>query len=258
MIYSSRSVYDIERKGLHGADQIIAVSNFTKNKLIQHYGVPPEKIEVVHNAVEFNDNKFNKDEIKLFEDEKIVLFLGRITLQKGPDYFVDAAKRVLDYFKKENKTKKDEDQTKVKFVFAGSGDMEHQMIQRAAELGIANKMLFAGWVKGKELDKLYAMADLYVMPSVSEPFGITPLEAMRNNTPCLISYQSGVSEVISHCLKVDFWDIDEMTNKIVSVLKHSTLQKCLQENGAHEVRKFNWDIPAGKCINVYNNVMQRA
>lgn len=238
-------VYDIERAGLHGADKIIAVSNLTKNMVVEHYGIPPEKIEVVHNAVTFNNNTFNKNESS--SSEKMVLFLGRITLQKGPDYFLYAAKKILDMVG---------NKMNVKFVFAGSGDMENQMIKKAAELGISNNVLFAGWVKGKELDRLYAMADLYVMPSVSEPFGITPLEAMRNNTPCLISKQSGVSEVVSHCLKVDFWDVDEMVNKIMGVLKYKPLYNCLKDNGAQEVKKFNWDIPAEKCVSVYNGVLK--
>jgi glycogen(starch) synthase len=241
-------VYDLERMGMHGSDRIITVSNLTKNRVIEKYGVNPQKIDVVHNAVTFNDNTFDEKDLKFMDADKVVLFLGRITIQKGPDYFVESAKRVIDYFNKHDKLN-------VKFIFAGSGDMEQRMIHRAAELGISDKMLFAGWVRGKEIDRLYSMADLYVMPSVSEPFGITPLEAMRNGTPCLISKQSGVSEVVSHCLKVDFWDIDEMTNKIVSVLKHSSLHHCLKENGVQEVKKFDWDIPAKKCLSVYNKVL---
>lgn len=241
-------VYNLEREGMHEADRIMAVSNFTKNKIVQHYGVPPEKIDVVHNAVAFNNNKFDKSSLALSGTGKMVLFLGRITLQKGPDYFIDAAKKVLDHLDEEEKDD-------VKFVFAGSGDMESKMIERAAELGLSKNILFAGWVRGKELDRLYAMADLYVMPSVSEPFGITPLEAMRNNTPCLISKQSGVSEVVNHCLKVDFWDIDETADKIMGVLKYSSLQKTLKVNGSVEVKKFDWNDPAKKCLGVYNNVL---
>jgi glycosyltransferase involved in cell wall biosynthesis len=236
-------VYDIEKEGFEKADVICAVSNFTKDKVVQHYGINPDKVHVVHNAVEFND--FNEQPQKMAKGEKIVLFLGRITLQKGPDYFVEAAKKVLE---KEPNTK---------FIVAGSGDMLPQMIDMATERGLANKMLFAGFLKGDDIDRAYKMADLYVMPSVSEPFGITPLEAMRNGTPVLISKQSGVSEVITHCLKVDFWDIDEMANKIVSVLKYAPLHNCLQENGSGEVRKFNWDEPAGKCIDAYNTAIQK-
>ena len=236
-------VYDIEKAGFDNADVICAVSNFTKNKLVQHYGVNPDKIHVVHNAVEFTD--FNEEAQRISSTDKIVLFLGRITLQKGPDYFVEAAKKVADQM------------PNVKFIVAGSGDMLPQMVEMAAEKGIASKMLFAGFLRGKDIDRAYKMADLYVMPSVSEPFGITPLEAMRNGTPVLISKQSGVSEVVQNCLKVDFWDIDEMANKMLAVLKYSPLHSCLQENGSGEVRKFNWDEPAQKCIDAYNKAIEK-
>lgn len=238
-------IYDIEREGFMQADKILAVSNFTKSRVVNHYGIDPGKVDVVHNAVDFNGAKFSKSELKSNNDEKIVLFLGRITLQKGPEYFLYSAKQVLDHSPDKN----------IKFVFAGSGDMESRMIQLAAELGISKNVLFTGWVKGPEVDKLYSMADLYVMPSVSEPFGITPLESIRNGTPALISYQSGVSEVLSHALKVDFWDVDEMTNKMMAVLNYSPLHKTLVENGATEVLKFSWDEPASKCVKAYNEVI---
>ena len=171
------------------------------------------------------------------------MFLGRVTLQKGPDYFISAAKRVLEL-------RKD-----VTFIMAGSGDMQRSQIEKAAELGIGDKILFTGFLRGKDVDKAYQMADLYVMPSVSEPFGITPLESLNNNVPVLISKQSGVSEVLHHCLKVDFWDIDEMASKIISVLDNDILWKSLRKNGAKEVSKFSWNEPASKCVNVYDNLM---
>ncbi|MFH1073436.1 MAG: glycosyltransferase family 4 protein [Nanoarchaeota archaeon] len=234
-------VYDLEREGMHKADRIIAVSNYTKEVITKHYGISPEKVEVVHNAVEFT-NYPDLNPIK--KHDKVVLFLGRITLQKGPDYFIEAAKKVLE-----------RDQN-VKFIMAGSGDMENRMIERAAELGIANKVLFAGFLKGEAIDKMYKMADLFVMPSVSEPFGITPLEALRNGTPVLISKTSGVSEVLSHCLKADFWDVNELSNKILSVLHYNSLKSELRDNGNLEIRKFNWDIPAKKCLAVYQSVLK--
>lgn len=236
-------VYDIEKSGFDKADVICAVSNFTKNKIVENYGVDPEKVHVVHNAVEFTN--FKEDVQRISSDEKIVLFLGRITLQKGPDYFVEAARKVV------------EKEPNVKFIVAGSGDMMPQMVELAAEKGLANKMLFAGFLRGDDIDRAYKMADLYVMPSVSEPFGITPLEAMRNGTPVLISKQSGVSEVISHCLKVDFWDTDEMANKMLAVLKHAPLKDCLKEHGGREVMKFNWDEPAEKCIHAYRTAIEK-
>lgn len=173
-----------------------------------------------------------------------MLFLGRLTLQKGPDYFIEAAKKVLDIM------------PNVKFVVSGTGEMYPKMINRAAEIGIAKNVLFTGHLTGQDIDKAYQMADLYVMPSVSEPFGITPLEALRNNTPVLISKTSGVSEVLTNSLKVDFWDTDEMTNQIVSVLSYSPLKNTLTENGVMEARKITWDKAAEKCINVYNNLVE--
>ncbi len=233
-------VYEIEKQGMQYADKICAVSNFTKQKIIKYYGMPEDKIVVVHNAVEFSSEK----QFVIKQNEKIVLFLGRLTLQKGPDYFVEAAKKVLEI---------DPD---VKFIIAGTGDMEATLIDRVAGLGLGNKILFAGFVTGKDVDKIYSMADLYVMPSVSEPFGITPLEALRNNVPVIISKQSGVSEVLTNALKVDFWDINELANKIVAVLNYRALHHELKKHSSLEVQKFNWNIPAQKCIDVYEDILK--
>jgi glycogen synthase len=241
--HPNQYVYDLEKEGFMNADKILAVSNFTKNKVIEHYGISSDKVEVVHNAVEWeNEDKFETDS-KIPKDKKVVLFLGRITIQKGPDWFLSAAKKVADY------------DPNVMFVVAGSGDMEHFMINKAAELGLGDKMLFAGFLKGKDIDKAYKMADLYVMPSISEPFGITPLESMRNGTPVLISKQSGVSEVIRHCLKTDFWDVNDMANKMISALQYSQLHEQLRDEGLKEVRNFSWNIPAKKCVDAYNKVL---
>jgi glycosyltransferase involved in cell wall biosynthesis len=241
--HPNQYIYDIERKGLHEADKIIAVSQFTKNKVIQHYRIHPDKIEVVHNAVEHSKHEFNDDQFKIKDKDKVVLFLGRVTIQKGPDYFVYAAKKALEV------------DPNIKFIIAGDGDMAPFIIEKAAQMGIADKVLFTGFLRGPDIDKAYQMADLYVMPSVSEPFGITPLEAMKNKTPVLISRQSGVSEVISHCLKVDFWDVNELANKIVSVLRYDELKDSLAENGSTEVKKFNWDIPAERCLDIYKRTI---
>ena len=240
----NQSVYDLERDGMHNADAVIAVSNFTKDKIVSHYGVQPDKISVVHNAVDFSSH-YSDETFAIKNTDKIVLFLGRLTLQKGPDYFVYAAKKVL------------ENEKNVKFIIAGTGDMEASIIEKAAELGIADKVLFAGFLHEDDVERAYKMADVYVLPSVSEPFGITVLEAMKNKTPSIVSKQSGVSEVIKHCLKVDFWDINEMSNKIIALLRYSSLNETMRENGYFEVKKFNWDVPAQKCIEVYNQLISK-
>ena len=237
-------VYDIERSGMHAADKVIAVSQQLKDKIVHHYGIPSEKVSVVHNAVDFQEFAKNYHS-RIKDNDKIVLFLGRMTLQKGPDYFIYAAKKVLEHEKN------------VKFIIAGTGDMERFAIEKAAEMGISSKVLFAGFLNQVEVEKAFKMADVYVMPSVSDPFGISALESMKNGTPVIVSKQSGVSEVISHCLKVDFWDVNEISNKIISVLRYSQLRESLEENADSEVRKFNWDIPAQKCIDIYNEVLRR-
>ena len=233
-------VYEIEKRGMEKADLIIVVSNFTKEKIIKHYGINSDKIFVVHNSVgDFSGENYD---FPIKDKNKIVLFLGRITLQKGPDYFVYMSKIVSEHIKN------------VKFVIAGDGDMKQFMIDKAGEMGILNKYLFTGFLRGDDIEKAYKMADIYVMPSVSEPFGITPLESIANGTPCLISRQSGVSEVVLHVLRTDFWDVEEMANKIVCVLKYKELQECLRENSMKEVKKFNWNDAAEKCIELYNKV----
>lgn len=240
----NQRVYEIEKRGMEEADVVITVSGFVKQNVMKNYGIPEHKIKVVHNAIDYENYALN-DIHNLKKTHKIVLFLGRLTLQKGPEYFVYTAKKVLEHYKN------------VIFVVAGSGDMEKMIIKKVAEMGLADKFIFAGFLRGDDTNRAYQMADLYVMPSVSEPFGLTPLEALVQGTPVLISHQSGVSEVINHCLKTDFWDIDEMANKIVSVLRYDELKKCLAENGNSEVRKMSWEKPAERCVDIYDELIRR-
>jgi len=175
---------------------------------------------------------------------KLVLFLGRITLMKGPEYFVRAAKTVLEH------------RPKTIFVVVGSGDMQEQMMAEAGNLGIMDNFLFTGFLRGEEKNRIWQSADLFVIPSVSEPFGITALESIANGTPVLLSKQSGVAEVLSHVLKVDFWDTDEMANKIISVLAYPSLKKVLKQESSKELPLINWDKSADKCIGIYRSIQE--
>jgi glycogen synthase len=234
-------IYDIERRGMHGAIKVIGVSYLTKRLIMHHYGVDEKKIDVVYNAIEANGNGFDPEKYRIRSNEKIVLFLGRITMQKGPEYFLAAAKKVLEVM------------DNVKFVMAGSGDMIRRTIEMAAGMGIGHKVLFTGFLRGPDVERIFKMADLYVMPSVSEPFGIAPLEAMSHDVPVIISKQSGVSEVLTHALKVDFWDINEMANKIIAVLKHPPLASMLRQHGSFEIRRMSWNDAARRCAEVYES-----
>ncbi len=241
----NQRVYDIERQGMHGADRVITVSYFTKRIAMTRYSVPEEKITVIYNAIDANSQRHDEKRTNIKKDEKIVLFLGRITMQKGPEYFLAAAKKVLEVM--EN----------VRFVMAGSGDMIKRIIELAAEMGIGHKVLFTGFLRGQDVERIYRMADLYVMPSVSEPFGIAPLEAISHDVPAIVSKQSGVSEVLQHVLKVDFWDVNEIANKIIAVLKHPPLHSTLKEHSSFEVKKLSWLDAAEECRKIYENLTHK-
>lgn len=241
-------VYAIERAGMEASNRIIAVSELTKAILVREYGIAEGKISVVYNGIDETTAPQGSGTLLRLHALKqagygVVLFLGRITLQKGPDYYIRAAKRVL------------ERNPKVLFILSGSGDMERSMMDLAAQLGIGSNILFTGFLQGDDRYEVYAAADLFVMPSVSEPFGITPLEAMRLGTPVLISKQSGVSEVVSHALKADFWDIDEMANQILSVVGYPGLRASLAENGAREAAGLTWGLAAQRVDNVVKELM---
>jgi len=239
-------VYAIEKAGMETADMVVAVSQYTKDTITRYYGINPDKIQVVHNGVQtdlFHSNDAEEKFLLKKPGQKMVLFVGRLTLHKGPDYFLSAAQCVLKHY------------PNTLFVIAGSGEMEWQIIRQAAELGIADKVFFAGFARGEELTKLFRAADLYVLPSVSEPFGLTALESLINGTPVLVSKQSGVSEVLRYALKVDFWDVEEMANKIIAALKYAPLSQHLSKHGQEEAYKLTWDKAAAKCIELYRKLI---
>jgi glycosyltransferase involved in cell wall biosynthesis len=236
-------VYAIEREGMEMADGIIAVSSLTKNIIVEKYGIPAGKITVVYNAVEPVTEEKDKG-LHKGVNEKIVTFLGRITMQKGPEYFIEAAKLVL---KKMNN---------VRFVMAGSGDLMNPMIARVAELGISDHFHFTGFLKGNDVIQMLRMTDVFVMPSVSEPFGIVPLEAMQFNVPVIISNQSGVAEIIENAIKIDFWDTYAMADAIYGILNYKSLAKHFKREGKQEVENLEWVNSASAVTDVYKLVLQ--
>ena len=225
---------NIEREGMEKADRVIAVSHFTKGVIVDKYGINPDKISVVHNAVY---------PIGEGEKQEIVLFLGRLTIQKGAEFFLRAAKKVLEY------------EPDSRFVVAGTGDMLPRLINQAVDMGISSKVIFTGLLTEEEVRHIYRISNVYVMPSVSEPFGITALEAVSAGTPTIASKTAGFSEAFQNCLRVDFWDTDEMANKIISLLRYDPLHKTLATEGKRELDLFTWDRVAEKTIDVYNRVM---
>ncbi|MBO4657375.1 MAG: glycosyltransferase [Bacteroidales bacterium] len=234
-------VYAIEQMGMREADKVITVSDWTRNIVINKYGIDPAKVVTVHNAVDFS----NRETLvaKRGVPEKTVTFLGRITFQKGPEYFIEAAYKVLQ--KTDN----------VRFVMAGSGDLLNRSIRRVAQLGMADKFHFTGFLRGADVQKMFALSDVYVMPSVSEPFGISPLEAMQSNVPTIISKQSGVAEVLKYAIKVDFWDIDGLADAIYGLVTYPAIAKMAGEKGYDEVNSLKWDHAAAKIKDVYQAAM---
>lgn len=236
------TVYSIEREGMEAADKIITVSNLTRDTVIGKYGIDPKKVVTVYNAVEPVEEEEPELPAKR-TGEKIVTFLGRITMQKGPEYFIEAASMVLRKMKN------------VRFVMAGSGDMHNAMISRVAELGIADRFHFTGFLKANDISHLFRMTDVFVMPSVSEPFGIVPLEAMQFNVPVIISNQSGVSEVLENAIKIDFWDTFAMADSIYGILNYTSLAEHFKQEGKTEVGGLKWINSARNVKKVYEKVL---
>jgi glycosyltransferase involved in cell wall biosynthesis len=235
-------VYNIEKQGMDAAQKIITVSNLTRDIVIGRYGISPDKVETVYNAVEPVAHEDGKPVSKGF-DEKVVTFLGRITMQKGPEYFIEAANKVLKVM------------DNVRFVMAGSGDMMERMMKRAAALRITDRFHFTGFLKGHDVFTMLEMSDVYIMPSVSEPFGISPLEAMQSNVPVIISKQSGVAEILTNAVKTDFWDIDAMANAIYGILNYPNLARTIIKNGKEEVIRLKWENSARHVIDIYKRTL---
>lgn len=239
-------VFKIEKEAFAYADCIITVSDFTKRILVQKHEVPEPKIDVVHNGCDTYDPIRHApalSELKA-QGKKIVLYHGRITIQKGVDYFVEAARRVVDV------------DPNVVFVISGQGDMIGQIMHKVGALGLSGHVIFAGALWYEERDRMYQSVDLVVMPSVSEPFGLVPLEAIQHGTPSLISKQSGVSEVVSHVLKVDFWDVEDMANKILAALRYPVLHEQLRKEGRREIYRLSWKHSAQKVLSLYQRLLQ--
>ena len=235
-------VLDIETRGMQAADRVVTVSDLTRNIVINKYHIDPAKVVTVHNAVDFSGRE--NLSVERGVKDKVVTFLGRITFQKGPEYFIEAAAKVLK--RTEN----------VRFVMAGSGDMMNRCIKHVARLGISDKFHFTGFLRGQEVQKMFALSDVYIMPSVSEPFGISPLEAMRTNVPSIISKQSGAAEVLDYAFKVDFWDVDALADDIYALLQYPALSKFAASSGYDEVNALKWNGATAKLKAVYESVLQ--
>jgi len=235
----------IESRGITEADGVMTVSQYTKDIITKNYGVDPDKVQVIHNAAEVAATVIDDDVLSDIKEQgtKIVLYHGRVTLQKGVEYFVRAAKCVLEHNKN------------VLFIVSGEGDMQRDIVDDVASRGLSEYFLFVTDAWGEDRDRLYRAADVLVMPSVSEPFGIVPLEALSQGTPVIVSKQSGVSEVLHNALKVDFWDTDEMANKILAVLEHGPLQRELVRQGKNDILDVTWHRAAEKCRSYYHKVL---
>jgi len=234
-------VYDVEREGFMAADKILSVSHTIKQTLIDHYGIPSEKIEVVHNGgVEMGPVKVTEHEFK--GDNKIVSYMGRVTGMKGPENFIEMARLVLQYV------------PNTKFILAGSGDKLQACIDKAAACGISDNVYFHGFYSRSDAELFYDLSDVFVLPSLMEPFGVTPLEAMSKDTPTIVTKQSGVAEVVDNVFKADFWDVNRMASQIVSLLSYPVLHESMKTNGYHEAKALTWEKPASSCLNIYNEL----
>jgi glycogen synthase len=235
-------IYDQERIGLNSADHIITVSNFTKDLLIKEYGIDPDKIDVVHNATSHQNHQSPTNDQCAITKHPMILFLGRLTVQKGPFHFLEAARIVHEH------------NPEARFVIAGDGYLLPELIDRSCDMGLQDIVIFAGKVSGNEVNELYKKASCFVMPSTSEPFGLVALEAMAFNTPVIVSKQSGVREVTPHSFQVDFWDIDKLADCIITVLREGPLADQLRSEGGNTLQHLTWENQASKVISIYDKV----
>lgn len=238
-------VYSIEKNGMDHADHIICVSELTRQTVINKYYQDPRKVSTVHNAVEPLSPEIEAIQVNKLPDDKVITFLGRITMQKGPEYFVEAAALVLERTKN------------VRFVMAGSGDMLQKMIWLASEKNISDRFHFTGFLRGRQVYEMLKVSDAYIMPSVSEPFGISPLEAMQCGVPTIISQQSGCSEILSKALKVNYWDVETMADMIYAICSYPILSKYLSQTGKEEVDNIKWEYAGQKVRNIYNSLLEK-
>lgn len=237
------NIYSIERQGMENADRVVAVSNLTRNTIIEKYKIEPQKVETVYNAVEPFTTQQKTGKPAKIKGEKLVTFLGRITVQKGPEYFIETANLILKCDRN------------VRFVMAGDGDMMKDAVEHVARLGIADRFHFAGFLHPEEVAYLLQISDVFVMPSVSEPFGITPLEAMQSGTPVVISKQSGVAEIVNYAIKVDFWDTFAMADAIYALLNYKALRKLYSKHGKMEVSNIKWKNTAKQMKSIYKKMI---
>lgn len=244
--YVDPEIFAIETRAFGEADKVVTVSQYTKDMIVRKHGVNPDKVEVVHNGCDTFEPQRHMPALADMkaQGKKIVMYHGRITVQKGVDHFVNAARRVVDVY------------PDAVFVISGSGDMERQIMHQVGAMGLSRHVIFAGALWDEERDRMYQSADLVVMPSVSEPFGLVPLEAVQHGTASLVSKQSGVTEVVTHVLKVDFWDVEEMANKIVAALRYGVLNDQLVREGKKEIKRLDWSVAAGKVRGVYEKLMK--
>lgn len=234
----------IEKIGLQEADQVIAVSEYTKHQLVEDYGIDPNKIAVVHNGVDPNPDFHNQELPQFLNDRPMIAFVGRLTVQKGPEYFLAVAKKVLT------------EEPRAVFILAGQGDLYRHLLVSSAYQGLSGSLLFAGFLRGKEKDFLYQRADVFVMPSVSEPFGIAALEAALTKTPVIVSKSAGVTEVLPHAYAIDFWDIDQMAATILRLIRDPRLRSEKGEQVRQEAQAMSWDKAAQALRGVYRKLVK--